>query len=79
MIRSLVVAAAAAIGIATFVAVTPAQAIPHCKDGYTCEITWWADLDHTQVNGWQYTDCGLNTTWGGTRQGYIEFHEAPCT
>ncbi|MFL6145067.1 MAG: hypothetical protein ACJ72N_24775 [Labedaea sp.] len=78
MIRSLVLAAVASMGIATFVAVTPAQALPRCKSGYMCEMRWWADASHTRLNGWLSTDCGGNTASGGTRQGFFEFNEVPC-
>ncbi|MEJ2856008.1 MULTISPECIES: hypothetical protein [unclassified Saccharothrix] len=77
MIRRLVVAVAAALGVVALVPAT-AQAIPVCKSGYACLYQWYADPEHTEFNGFLSIDCDGRSESSGVQRGYLVFGQARC-
>lgn len=76
MIRRLLLVAATVLGVVLVPG--QAQAIPVCRDRYTCLYQWWADRDHTIFNGYQAIDCQGGVDTVGTLSGFLEFHQARC-
>jgi hypothetical protein len=56
-----------------------AQAIPVCRNGYTCLYQWWADREHTVFNGFRSIDCQGGVDSRGTLSGFLEFNQARCS
>ncbi|WP_447007334.1 hypothetical protein ACRAKI_13070 [Saccharothrix isguenensis] len=77
MIRRLLVAVVAALGVVALVPAS-AQAIPMCKSGYACLYQWYADPGHTKFNGYRAIDCDGSVDSSGLQRGYLVFGEARC-
>ncbi|MEU5693289.1 hypothetical protein [Actinosynnema sp. NPDC020468] len=77
MIRRLLVAVVAALGVAVLVPAS-AQAIPVCRSGYACLYQWYADLAHTRFNGYRSVDCDGTVDSSGVQRGYMEFSQSRC-
>ncbi|NUT98103.1 MAG: hypothetical protein HOY78_39440 [Saccharothrix sp.] len=77
MIRRLVVAVAAALGVVALVPAA-AQAIPVCKSGYACLYQWYADAEHTEFNGYRSINCDGSVDSSGIQRGYLVFGSARC-
>jgi hypothetical protein len=78
VIRRVLVVAATLLGVVAFVPAVPAQAIPHCRDGYACLYQWWADQEHTVFNGFLSIDCDGTATSSGRLTGFLVFGDAQC-
>ena len=77
MIRRLLVAVVAALGVVALVP-TAAQAIPVCKSGYACLYQWYADPERTVFNGFRAIDCDGSVESSGVLRGYLVFGDARC-
>lgn len=78
MVRRALVLAATLIGVLAVVPAVPAQAIPHCRNGYACLYQWWADSEHTVFNGFLSVDCNGVATSSGRQTGFLVFGDALC-
>ncbi|MFI9815937.1 hypothetical protein [Saccharothrix variisporea] len=77
MVRRLVVAVAAALGVVALVPAA-AEAIPVCKSGYACLYQWYADPEHTEFNGFLSISCDGTSESSGVQRGYLVFGQARC-
>jgi hypothetical protein len=80
MLRNVLLAAALLAGTTATMAVSagPAVSIPICKANYQCTTTYYADVQHTQVNGGITRFCDGTTDSFGRLTGYAVVTQAPC-